>query len=339
MDVRVSNIELLRVLSMFMVLVVHTNFAVYGLPNSEIINSEPIISFFKFELQSLSIVCVNLFIFISGWFGMKLSIKGLANLLFQCFFFLFGSYIILLLLGLISFSIKDVASCLMLNSSMWFVKAYLGLYIISPVLNIFIKHSSQKQFKNILLSFFIFQSLYGWLFPGVITFSGGYSTISFIGLYLLARYVRLYPMKMFEMNKKSDLCVYLITSLLISIISFTPLYLNISYAQYIASIQYYYCSPIVVLASLYLFLFFVKLKLDNSFINWIAASSFSVFLLHANDYILPYFVEGVKYINMSFELPMSCMCICVYLLIIFVVSVMIDQLRKLCWNNLYNKIN
>ena len=42
-----------------------------------------------------------------------------------------------------------------------------------------------------LLVFFGFQFIYSWIF-GLEEFAGGYSALSFMGLYLLARYVRIY---------------------------------------------------------------------------------------------------------------------------------------------------
>ena len=189
---RLSNIELLRLLAMFLVLVVHADFFSLGTPTQEDVISTPASAFFRFFFESLSIVCVNVFVLISGWFGIRPSAKGFCNFIFQCLFFLVGIYIVVLIFGLTSLSAKGIAGCLVLLKWNWFIKAYMGLYILSPVLNTFINNTEKKTFKKVLISFFAFQTIYSWVSDGAAFFENGYSTLSFMGLYLLARYTKIY---------------------------------------------------------------------------------------------------------------------------------------------------
>lgn len=189
---RDSNIELLRLIAMFMVLIVHADFFSLGVPTHDDIISAPTSAFLRFFFESLSIVCVNVFVLISGWFGIKPSVRSFCNFVFQCLFFLVGIYIVLLLCGLTSLSVKGIAGCFVMLQWNWFIKAYLGLYIIAPVLNAFVNNTEKMAFQKVLLSFFIFQTAYSWISDGAVFFEGGYSTMSFIGLYLLARYVKLH---------------------------------------------------------------------------------------------------------------------------------------------------
>ena len=98
----------------------------------------------------------------------------------------------MLIFGLTSLSAKGIAGCLVLLKWNWFIKAYMGLYILSPILNAFVNNTEKKTFKNVLISFFVFQTIYSWISDGAVFFENGYSTISFIGLYLLARYTKIY---------------------------------------------------------------------------------------------------------------------------------------------------
>lgn len=88
---RLSNFELLRLISMFMVLIVHSNFQALGTPTSTDLLQTPTISTLRIILQSLTLVCVNIFILISGWFGIRFSYKGTLQLLFQTLFSYLGS--------------------------------------------------------------------------------------------------------------------------------------------------------------------------------------------------------------------------------------------------------
>ncbi len=188
---RKTNIELLRILAMFLVLVVHAYFWSLGAPSLQDIKENFLPSCTRIFIESISIVCVNTFIFISGWFKIHPTLKGFANFIFQCAYFLFGIYAVLVCTGHADLSIKGIAGCLCLTPVNWFIKAYIGLYILAPVLNFFVENSSKKQLGLLLISFYTFQTIYG--LSGAAKFiDHGYSTFSFIGLYLLAQYVKLY---------------------------------------------------------------------------------------------------------------------------------------------------
>ena len=187
---RQSNIELLRLVAIFMVLIVHADFLALDVPTKDIVHNAPIASFTRFLFQSLSIVCVNVFVLISGWFGIHSTKNGFLKFIFQCIFFYVGIYIIMLLSGAIKFSLNGVADSLLFTDTGWFVKSYILLYILAPVLNAFIENSNANEIRRVLIFFFLFQSLFGFFSDGAAFFENGYSTISFIGLYLLARYLR-----------------------------------------------------------------------------------------------------------------------------------------------------
>ena len=150
-NVRQSNIELLRMLAMFLVLLVHADFFSLGSPSVNEIQHKPLDAFLRIFFESVSIVCVNVFVLISGWFAIKPSFKGLCNFLYQCLFFLIGLYLITILIGVNKFSLGGVAGCIFATKLNWFIKAYLLLYFLSPVLNAFVKTTSQRTFKLVLI--------------------------------------------------------------------------------------------------------------------------------------------------------------------------------------------
>lgn len=192
---RDSNIELLRLIAMFLVLVVHADFWSLGCPTQEETLATPMNAFCRFFFESLSVICVDVFVLISGWFGIRANAKSFCNFVFQCLFFTVGIYAVALSVGLTSLSLKGLLGCFAMINNYWFIKAYVGLYILSPVLNAFVEYAEEKTFRQVLLGFFLFQTLYAWISDGAEFFEHGYSTMSFIGLYLLARYVKVYLMK------------------------------------------------------------------------------------------------------------------------------------------------
>lgn len=187
---RQSNFELLRIIAMFLVLAVHANFYSIGNVTKEDFLTEPTSSFSRSFLESVTIVCVNIFVLISGYFRIKPSLKGLSNLCFQCLFASVVVYLVMLI-GESPISIKDYASFLYLMPTAWFIKSYIALYLIAPILNTYLDNSSQSTQKKVLIAFFVFQTIYGWT-KAASFYELGYSAFSFIGLYLLAQYVRKY---------------------------------------------------------------------------------------------------------------------------------------------------
>ena len=167
---RDSNMELLRIIAMFLVLVVHADFFSLGAPTTTEISENEVSSLTRIAIQAISIGCVNMFVLLSGWYGIRPKLVGFCNFIFQCLFYLIGIYIICLLFNLSSFNLQGIAGCLLLLKWNWFIRAYILLYILSPVLNAFVSSATERQYRVILLSFFSFQTVYSWLSDACVFF-------------------------------------------------------------------------------------------------------------------------------------------------------------------------
>lgn len=84
---RDSNFELLRIIAMFLVMITHATFLALGVPTYEDSINIPYSSFGIFLSQSFSTACVNIFVLLSGWFGIKVNLKRFSEFIFQVFFF------------------------------------------------------------------------------------------------------------------------------------------------------------------------------------------------------------------------------------------------------------
>jgi surface polysaccharide O-acyltransferase-like enzyme len=123
---RQSNFELLRILAMFLVIVIHADFLSTGLPSPENYYADWLPVTTKVLFESISIVCVNVFILISGWFGIRSSVKSFSQFAFQCLFFYVGLYMLFLIKGDAELSIRGIAQCLCLTKQ-FFYENYSGL--------------------------------------------------------------------------------------------------------------------------------------------------------------------------------------------------------------------
>lgn len=334
---RQANLELLRLIAMFLVLVVHAAFFSLGTPKADLIRMAPMEQTLITFAEAISIICVNVFILISGWFGIKPKWKSLSNFLFQVFFFLFGIYFLMLVLGQATFSVKGILGCLTITRLNWFIKVYLSLYLISPVLNAFVAHADRRTFKWVLVAFYALQTLYGW--TGLVAhYQDGYSTISFIGLYLLARYLHVYRPSIACKSLSFYLSVYLVCVLLLTVLTIGPAFLPVPDAMVNALIHklYTYINPIVIVEALAFFFLFEKMRVTpryQSAVNKLAASSFAVFLLHTNPNIIQdVYQRGVRTLYAyTGSVPLNLLYLLGFIFLFFFAAILIDQIRIYIW--------
>lgn len=328
---RQSGIELLRIIAMFLVLVVHASFSEITYHD---LQQSPLSSFTRIFFQSLSIGCVDIFVLITGWFGIRPKRKSFFGFVFQCAFFLFGIYAFCLATGLASFSMKGIAECLLFRGT-WFVKAYILLYILAPLLNAFIDSASERQHRLLLIYFFLFQTIYSWASFAVTFFEQGYSTMSFIALYLLARYFSIYKPIIGNYNKNFYLAFYFLSVILLATTYFLTRQFQI---EAVAGRIIVYDQPLVIAASLSLVLYFSKLDFQSAVINGIAASSFAVYLLHSNpNLFIRYYISTIKSIYSSSNGIICLGEVLLFLLFVFTLAILIDQIRIWLWNYCYRK--
>ena len=326
---RQSNIELLRIIAMFLVLLVHADFFSLGTPTANDIQQEPLDAFFRIFFESISIICVNVFVLISGWFGIKPTAKGLCNFIFQCIFFLTGLYLVTLIIGTSKLSLEGIAGCFFATRLNWFIKAYLLLYILSPVLNAFITTASRHIYKWVLTGFFLFTCSYGW--TGAAGFmQDGYTTLFFIGLYLLARYIRTYSPQFSLYKPRVYLFLYIGCAIFVTITSFIcPLIITKLYS---------YLSPTTIIGALALLLFFTKINLQNKFVNWCGISCFAVFLMHVSPSTLWHFKSQFVYLHENLSIPNFWIATFIILTLVFIFSILVDKIRIKIWDYTYKMI-
>lgn len=332
---RQSNIELLRIIAMAMVLVVHADFWSLGAPTIEDFESNSWGYTFRHIFEALCIGCVNIFVLISGYFGIRPKVKSFSSFLFQCLFFLISIYVIAICIGLSDLSVKGIMECFCLTPVNWFIKAYIGLYLISPILNAFVENADRKQFRNVLIGFYVFQSIWG-LTGAASFFDGGYSTLSFMGLYLLARYIKLYPSPVCDKPRGYYLAAYLLSSAVLCVLNFAPVFIGRDLPWVSA---YNYINPLVIVASVALLVYFSKLDIQSKVINWVAASSFAVFLLHSNPNLnVKVFLKTCTEIFHNTDGIRCLVYMGLFLLLVYIVAILYDQIRIVIWRLLSKRM-
>lgn len=328
---RQTNIELLRIFSMLMVLVIHYNVGTNGQTTHEMVMTEPLKFVGIASLKSLSFICVNCFIIISGYFGIRRKRKSLCNYLFQIAFWGGMIHIIAVGLGMANFSIKHLADnmLLFLVHGNWFFVSYLALYMLAPIMNAYIEKVETRQLGWMVLAFYSFQTLFGWIFKNCIEFSQGLTFVSFMGLYLLGAYLKRSDLKCFGWKSSRDLAMYAGVGAICVIISMISNYIGFE------KDIYSYISPLQILQTIYLFLFFKKIhvrsKYDKS-ILFFSTSAFAALLMHSWDGVQIYRF-GLLWIDNNLSFPFVFTML--YIVIFFVVACCLDKIRILVWNRVY----
>ena len=306
------------------------------------INSASVIV--RYFIESMGIISVDVFVLISGWFMIKPRVQNVTSFIFQVVFIWSIGYLLMIVLGYANLSIKGVLVCFAFTSWDWFIKAYLMLFILAPILNTFVQNSNEKTQRYVLLFFFTFMCTYGYIGGASRFFINGYDPLSFIGLYLLAQYVHNtsnleetpnFVKRLFTCNKFVDLSIVIICMILNTIFGIVSLRMQLP----LYGLVYSYINPLVIIGALYFLLFFSKVEIKtNKLINWFAASSFAVYLVHSQIDIREIFTDHVQTIYLSNNGIYSIILIFLYLLIVYILSVIFDQIRIVAWRFISKKI-
>lgn len=284
MKIRNSNFELLRILSMFMIIAHH--YSVHG--HFEFTYGIHLNNMFLDFLYLGGQIGVVLFVFISGYHMIhsELSLKKVIRLELQILFY---SVLIGLLfyffpsksLGSLSISQLSQAFLPVTHSFYWFATTYMILYLLTPYINKMLLHLEQSEFIKLL----ILGLLFCILVPSfAYTDLGVGRVIYFIFFYSIGAYFRLYPVQI----KKRKL-------LLASSISYFLLFLTTVFFQFLSSYDANYSvwiyhfaginSLFVLFISISIFLLFQNWKVQyHKWINVVASTTFGIYLIHDNPF-------------------------------------------------------
>ncbi|WP_413853485.1 acyltransferase [Candidatus Ruminimicrobium bovinum] len=286
MNERNIGIDLLRLLAMFMIVLLHINLRAYLYID--------FLSIYVFE--SFSIVAVNCFVLISGFFLIKqqFRLKKLTSLIFEICFYTWVCFIAALIIN-IPMDIKMLIQGFFTISSgfHWFITCYIMLYILFPFINKFIYSLSLKQ-KHIFAILTILLFCIWTTVPNINRQSAirGYSILWLCVLYYFGAYLRLVFVegdKKELFNKISNFSGYgyIIFSLITVFFMFLLNLINKD-----VGIALNYNSLFVFFAAICLFIFMYSLNIKNKSINKIitffAPASFGVFLLSDNLFVIYY---------------------------------------------------
>ena len=336
---RNSNLEILRIISIIMIIMHH--YAIYSgfLFENGITYNRNIINFF----QMFGKLGVCLFIIISGYFydKSKFKIKKLLTLILQVFVY----SIIGLALGIFTNSenvnlLNIAKSILPITFGLyWFASCYVLIYIFTPFFRKIIENISKKDYKILLTIMILIWGILAFI-PKTKTFFNEF--IWLIVIYFIGAYIKKYNFDFIKNNKYR--IITLISIIVLMNIIMIVLEVISNKIPAISKVVYYINninSPLVLILTILIFTVFKNLRIKNSnVINKIASATFGIYLIHENvflrDIIWKQIVQGTKYINSPFLILNAIIGVLGVFFICFIIDCIVE---KLIINNLIKIIS
>lgn len=319
MKQRLSNIELLRILAMLFIVIVHLDGAALGLPrptgDASLLTAR---DWWRLAVESFSIVGVNCFTLISGYFGIRFNWRGLLNFTLECLFYSVLIYFVMIAAGHARWSWPTMIDVCRVytHTDLWYVPAYLGLYLLSPFLNAAVTLMSRSRFTMLTLVFVLYNVWAGWLYEGRFN-PTGYTVIQLVMIYLVGRMLSLYNLR--AVPRSLSLALY-IAMAVVTVFMAVWLPSNMAFA---------YNSPVIIVQSVALFVFFTGFEFISPTVNRLAAGSFAVYLIHKNPYVwVSYIVPSAVAMWRSLTLWQYTAWMLVVAVTIFILSSLFDMARS-----------
>lgn len=267
-ETRNYGVDLLRIVGMCMVTTMHAlvrGGVVFG-------SADIGLNFYLcWIVEALCEVATDCFFLISGYYLVEqpAHVSRVVSLWCTVLFYSWGIWLAFMAFGLAQHHPDSPLLGTLLpvtTNNYWFITSYIALIFLSPYVNLSIHAMSERQMRGLVAVLLILLSVWPTLFPMVMTFEhhGGLDFSWSLAVYLCAAYLRLHrksvPKKWLCLTVYFGCCAAaLIARFLFSHYgnSGTPLLLD--YANTILT----YNSPLVFVAAIALFRFFLQLKIER----------------------------------------------------------------------------
>lgn len=340
--VRQSNFELLRIVSIFLIIIWHII-----LHGKIFTGLEEPYGFLSKTILSILIVHVNSLIFITGYFMGKqnrIKISKAVKLLGTGWFYSALIAVILTSTGLLTLSkLSIMEDVLPINlKSYWFLNCYVVIYLLSPYLNKITEDMTKKEFLRFLTFLIILLSVLPTITNDVFIQNRGYSIINFTIMYYLGSYFRRYPISesiVFQkLSNKKRFLILIALFFLIAIIRVGFYYLGNQMEHINSQILGYwgsviknsfvsYADPLVILQTCIYCLIFETINIKSKVINYMATSTLGIYLIHDNTNLRQVLYKGLNVTKYGAS-KKAFLVLFVSAIVIYVGCFIIENIRK-----------
>jgi len=296
---------------------VHLDGASVGLPTPGSLADVTAGDAWRIIVESFTIVGVNCFTLISGYFGIHASAKGLLRFTLMCMVYSVGIYSAAGPVQGFSWQGWIESWMVFTHTDLWYVPAYMLLYLISPMLNTAVEYLQKRRFTLWLALFIVANVWCGWVWDANFN-PTGYTPIQLIMMYLIGRWLSA------RLPQCKDSLRFMAGISYLSAVALTALI-----AVWMQPGKVYaYNSPWVIISSVSLFIFFTTLQLQSSRINALARGAFAAYLIHKNPAIWGGLIRPLAIIVWDLgSLWVYTGFVLGFTVVIYLVSAAVDEIR------------
>ena len=325
---RLFGLDLLRIISMFMVLILHI-LGQGGVINATASDSTKNAVVWFVEISAYC--AVNCYALISGYVGLRSKFKytNIAFLWLEVLFYTLGVTVLFLFINSSALTANSYWTAILpvTKRAYWYFTAYFCTFFFTPLINFVVENMKKVQvmaalISAILLFSFIYtlarSSVIGTPVNDLLVTSKGYSPLWLAILYFIGACISKYR-DSFRIKPYLCLILYFLA-------------ITVTWVEKMAaakSVLFDYTSPTILLSSLALLLCFSQIKCTSmkKIIGFFAPLSFGVYLIHVNPLVWVNFMKG-RFAEIA-SLPIWAMIGAIFLtaICLYLVCSLIDALR------------
>lgn len=348
--VRNSNYELIRIISMFLIVLYHVIYHGQVLQNCHNEGVKIILELLEF----FTLVHVNSFILLSGYYQSTSRFKQskLWSIINASLFYRIVIMGLLLSFGIITLNkVTIFREVFPINiNEYWFIKCYILLYCLSPFINKGLKNLDKKSFQKLMVVMFILFSILPVMTGRLFFENNGFSLYQFVYMYIIGVYLRRYPLDKSYIFKVMSKRMYQLILVFIFFSSLTLNYVFYKYASsltgintiidevssYITNNAMLYNSPFVVIQTIAYFAFFGTLSLKSKLINKLSVLTMGVYLIHDNNFVRAIIYDALKINNGPIYSYKFIIYVIIITIVIYICCLIVEWLRQLLFKFVYN---
>ena len=294
------GIDALRMLSMFMVIVLHIlgRGGVLQATRGRLPNY--IVGLF---LEIAAYCAVNCYAIISGYvgYGRKIRYSNLIYLVFCTIYYIIGLTIIGYFL-VPNANLKDVMNSLLhiRNGGYWYVKSYFCAFFFFPHINLIVEKYDQKRLYILAGGIFILFSVIPTLVKSDVFFTNyGYSPLWLMLMYFFGAVIKKHDTVSSDTKKHKYLILYMtmVVVTLLSKLCIAFITQKLFGRAILSNLLISYISPTIVLSGVFMVKFFTKVmlnKLTTKVVSIMSPLAFGVYLIHTQYFIWNYWENRFK---------------------------------------------
>ena len=330
------GIDLLRIVSMYMVVLLHVLMHGGVLQKNGGLSGQYLLSWF---LEYSARCAVNVFALISGYVGIrsKYRVTNIVVLWLQVFLYSFGIAVFAAILRPDFCSGTDLIGYFfpVLTKKYWYFSAYVCLFLFMPLLNKGVNALGKRSLRRIVIAvilvFSVVASVARETSNNPFALNRGFSGLWLMVLYVVGAYIGKYGMWK-KVPQPALLCIWLgCAAVTVGIrIAVRQISAKLTGTAYDIGFIIDYISPLLVLESIALLLFFARLncgRIAKKLIVFFAPAAFGAYIIHRHPIIWEHLLQK----RFSFMVDFSPLALVAASLLsafgIFVGCILIDLLR------------